>query len=423
MTTSLALKIYLALSTVAQPVYRAILKRRVAAGKEDPNRLTERFGKTTTPRPDGKVVWFHAASVGESQALRGAIAQLLKTHGDLFVVITTTTRTSAALLDQQLPNRAVHQFSPIDTPQATKAFLDHWQPDVAVWTESEIWPRLIIETAERHIPMHLINARVSPRTARSWRKWAGTIGALLGRFNSIATQDTATAELILSLGVSPQLVEVTGSTKARAPALSCDRAELKKLSAQIDTRKCWLAASTHRGEEGAVLKAHAEALRQDPDTLLIIAPRHPERGDEIAELISQAGYNSARRTQQEDIETRTQVYLADTMGEMGLWYRLAPVAFIGGSLEPVGGHNPFEPVGLGAFAISGPHVFNFVEAYKDLEAGGKIALIEHADDLAPAVLMRLSAAPDNLQQTHVDPSGVEDDAEAKIIKRIEQDLT
>lgn len=376
---------YLGLSSIAGPLYRLLLRSRLKQGKEVAARIGERFGKTDKARPDGFLVWFHAASVGESQALLTPLHQILAQVPDLHVLVTTTTRTSAELLSQQLPERAMHQFSPVDTEKATRAFLRHWQPDLAIWTESEIWPRLMIETAAQRIPMHLINARVSPKTAERWRSYAKPLSYLLDRFATIATQDEATRNLITDLGIDDTRVTVTGSTKSQAAPLPHDPETLSKLRDVVGARNCWLAASTHPGEEEYALAAHQEMLQSNPDALLILVPRHPERAEEVRGMITGAGLSCAQRSQHEALTDATQVYLADTMGEMGLWYRLAPISFVGGSLVPIGGHNPYEPIALGSSVISGPKVYNFEDVYTILDKAGGVTMISDGETLGGAV--------------------------------------
>lgn len=376
---------YLGLSSIAGPLYRLFLRRRLTTGKEVATRIGERFGKTDRARPDGFLVWFHAASVGESQALLTPLHQILAQVPDLHVLVTTTTRSSAELLSQQLPERAMHQFSPVDTKQATRAFLRHWQPDLAIWTESEIWPRLMIETAAQGIPMHLINARVSPKTAERWRSHAKSLSYLLDKFATLATQDEATRNLITGLGIDETRVTFTGSTKSQAAPLPHDPELLAKIRNAVGARNCWLAASTHPGEEEFALAAHQEMLQRDPDALLILVPRHPERGAEVRRMITGAGLSCAQRSLHEALDDATKVYLADTMGEMGLWYRLAPISFVGGSLVPIGGHNPYEPIALGSAVISGPEIYNFEDVYAILDAAGGVSMISDGKRLGDAV--------------------------------------
>ena len=381
----LALQLYLWFSAISGPVYQVVLRQRLAQGKEDPKRVSERYGLSTIARPEGPLIWFHAASVGESQAILDPVRQLLEKRPELTVLVTTTTRSSATLLSDQLPNRAIHQYSPVDTPSATRAFLHHWQPDCAIWTESELWPRLLKETKALDVPMFLVNARVSPKTAKRWQRFSGPVGELLSYFRGILAQDGKTASLIGDLGYPAGKLSVTGSTKQTATALPYDPNILKNLKESTAGRPIWLAASTHKGEEEHVVAAHQQLMSLQGNALLLLAPRHPERGDEIERQLNDAGFVCSRRSRTDAITPQTTVYLADTLGELGLWYRLAPVAFIGGSLVPVGGHNPYEPLAVGCATITGPHTYNFQDIYERLAQTQGTTIARDATDIASAV--------------------------------------
>lgn len=376
---------YDVLARLAGGPYRLAYSRRVRLGKEDPDRRRERDGFGGRPRPDGQLVWFHAASVGETTALAPVIAALLAEQPDLHVLVTSTTLTSAKILADVLPERAFHQFSPFDTPTATRRFVDHWKPDLAVWTESEIWPCLIRQTARRRVPMFLINARVSARTARTWQRWPRTVSALLSFFERILVQDARLAALMQDIGVRAEILEVTGSTKEDAAALPCDAEDLTSLEHALGSRRRWLAASTHRGEDECVIAAHKAAFgHEKTPPLLIIAPRHPERGAEVMALLEAAGLSASQRTRGDPI-AGSDAYVADTIGEMGLWFRLCPLAFVGGSLVPVGGHNPIEPIALGCAVLHGPQVENFSEIYERLDAAGGACCVTDQTELAAAL--------------------------------------
>ncbi|OUS22728.1 hypothetical protein A9Q95_05195 [Rhodobacterales bacterium 59_46_T64] len=379
------LRLYLGLSRIAGGAYRMVHRRRITAGKEDPARIGERYGRSNAPRPAGRLVWFHAASVGESQSILELIRRLLGAAPDIEVLVTTTTRSSAALLQRDLPPRARHQYSPVDTPAATRAFLDHWRPDVAVFTESELWPRLLCEVEARGVPALLINARVSQKTAGMWHKMPRTAAALLSPFAHIYTQTGDTAEAMRAIGVAGARITVTGSLKEELPPPDAEAEALATLRKAIGPRPVWLAASTHEGEEMPLIAAQKIILNAAPDMLMILAPRHPERADEINAILHAQGLATAKRSAGELPDAQTQVYLADTLGEMGLWYRLAPIAFIGGSLTKIGGHNPYEPLRLGAALITGPHVGNFAEIYARLDAAGAIVRARSADQIAEAI--------------------------------------
>lgn len=365
MTGSAALSAYLLASRLAAPLAGPILRRRLARGKEDPVRYTERLGHASRSRPDGTLIWMHGASVGEAMSMLPLIDALLA-RSDAHVLVTTGTVTSAARLAPALPEHAFHQFVPVDTAPAVQRFLDHWSPDLAIWIESELWPRLISETANRKIPMALVNARLSERSFRRWRRAAGMARALLGGFGTILTQDQETAGRLAALGADASF---SGNLKALVNVPEPDAETLVAFEAALAGRPVWLAASTHEGEEKGLLQAQHH-LSAHAKALLILAPRHPERGDALAAMARAEGLSLARRSEGSLPGADCQVFLADTLGEMGLWYRLAPITFVGGSLVPRGGHTPFEPIACGSAVLHGRHVDNFATAYRALDTGG-----------------------------------------------------
>ena len=385
MRRSVILSAYLALSARGEGYANRLLARRLAGGKEDPDRIGERRGAASLPRPDGPLIWFHAASVGESLSLLEVIRRLGVHDPALSFLVTTGTRTSAALLAARMPPRCIHQFAPLDVRPYIARFLDHWRPDLAIWTESEFWPGMILQTHDAGIPMLLINGRMSERSTRNWR-WLGRApGVLLDCFAAVQVQDDMTAGALRQFGLPERKIAVTGTLKEGTPPPPCDETERQTLSEAIGGRPVWLAASTHAGEEEIVLNAHLRATRINHNLLLILAPRHPERGDEVEEIVAARGLRCARRSRGDALTRDTQVYLADTLGEMGLWYRIAPVSFVGGSLMEVGGHNPFEPAALGSAIIHGPHVRNFQDVYARLSAASAAVEIRDAEALATAV--------------------------------------
>ena len=346
---------------------RGALDRRLAEGKEDPERVAEREGVTVVPRPDGPLVWLHAASVGESLSLLEIIRRMGDERPDLHVLLTTGTVTSSTILATRMPPRTIHQYVPMDVRPWVRRFLDHWRPDLAVLAESELWPAMIVEADARGIPMALLNARMTDRSFRRWaRLGSGAARSLLTRLAHVQAQDYMTAERLKRLGLPPERLEVTGTLKEGSAALPHDEAERARLADVTRGRPLWLAASTHAGEEAIAAAAHAHAQRSWNRLLLVLVPRHPERADDVEAALCDAGWRVARRSRGDAIETETNIYLADTLGEMGLWYRLCPVSFVGGSLADVGGHNPFEPAALGSAILHGPHVHNFEEIYARL---------------------------------------------------------
>jgi len=390
MGRSIGLWLYLAFSERATGLAERKLQERLAKGKEDPARLQERFGTASVPRPDGTLAWFHAASVGESLSILELVRRLLDQRPDIHVLVTTGTVTSAAMMAERLPERAIHQFAPLDIRPFIRKFLDHWRPDLAIWTESELWPAMIYETGRTNIPMLLINARISRKSARGWRWFPGSARSLLRRFDFVLAQDAVTARNLRRLGLPARKVEVAGTLKEGSAALPCDEAERSRLASALSGRPVWLAASTHPGEEELVARAHRHAARAAQRLLLIIAPRHPERGPEIAEMLRKDGWKIAVRSQGEIPDATTEIYLADTLGEMGLWYRLAPVTFLGGSLVEIGGHNPFEPAALGSAIIHGPYVFKVEDIFNRLAAAGATVKVNSADELGRMVVQVLS---------------------------------
>jgi len=368
------LAVYRGLTWVAAPAVRAYVARRAARGKENAERLAERFGHAARPRPAGRLVWAHAASVGESLALLPLITRLVADDPALRLLVTTGTVTSAEMLARRLPERAIHQFAPVDLPQAVSRFLDHWRPDLALWVESEIWPNLIGATARRRIPMALINARVSARSFRRWRRAPGLSARLLSAFTVCLAQSETDASRLRALGAAD--VRVVGNLKFAAAPLPADAQALADLGATIAGRPRWLAASTHPGEEEIVAAAH-RALKTDfPDLLLLLAPRHPGRGPEIAAALAAEGFSVARRAAGALPEAGHDIYLADTLGELGMFFRLAPVSVVGGSFAPHGGHNPFEPALIGSAIVFGPHMENFSVIARDLVAAGGAVQVE-----------------------------------------------
>lgn len=362
------------------------LQARLEAGKEDPVRVGERRGEASQPRPKGVVIWFHAASVGESLSLLLLIDQLLDDFPDLNVLVTTGTRTSAEVLEARLPAQIIHQFVPLDVGPYVHRFLEHWKPDVAVWTESELWPNLITQTAARGTKMMLLNARMSKTSHDRWRWLPSAAKAILRRFGCIFAQDEATALYLRRLGAKRDTLHVIGSLKESSGALPHDEAERQRFVDMLKTRPVWLAASTHAGEEKIAAEAHVMALKSSHRLLLILAPRHPDRAPQIAEMLRGEGLNVAIRSEGREPDPSTQVYLVDTLGEMGLWYRLAPATFLGGSLVNIGGHNPYEPAALGSAIIHGPFVTNAPDIYSRLDEAGAAIAVCNADELGKAII-------------------------------------
>ncbi|QHE77292.1 3-deoxy-D-manno-octulosonic acid transferase [Hydrogenophaga sp. PBL-H3] len=363
-----ALRAYLVLARWLAPVWHKGLQRRLLRGKETPRSVRQKLGSEYADRPTGPLVWGHAVGVGESMALAGLFARLAERRPDCSFLITTTARTSGdALRRTGLPARCQHQFAPVDTPEAVSRFLDHWRPSLALWCEMDLWPALIAETDARAIPRALVNARLSPESLakRRWGRWL--YQALLPGFRDLFAQNEATADALVALGAPRERITISGTIKALVPPLGCDAVDLETWQQALAGRPVWLLASSHPGEEALALAAHVRLCEQRPGALLIIAPRAPARGLEVAALASAVVSRDAPlRSAGAHIATRSPVYIADTIGEMGLWYRLAPVALVGGSFASVGGHNPHEPLALGCAVLHGPNVWNFAESYERL---------------------------------------------------------
>ena len=387
----LALRTYRAAGRLAAPLVDRALRRREAAGKEDPARRDERRGVASLPRPDGRLVWVHAASVGELLSAAALVERLVATGTP--VLVTTGTVTSAEIAASRLPAGARHQYVPVDLPAWVERFLDHWRPDLAVFVESEIWPATIHALAARGIPQVLVNARISERSARRWSRLDGLPRALFGRLALALAQSDGDGERLRRLGAPA--VAVTGNLKFDGRPLAVDATELDRLTAAIAGRPTWVAASTHPGEEAVAASVHRMLRARVPGLLTVLAPRHPRRGDELRDLFATAGLAVASRSKGETPDAGTDVYLADTIGEMGLVYRLAPVAFVGGSLVRHGGQNPIEPALLGVAVLHGPEVRNFADVYRALDENCGARSVGDAEALAAAVA-----------EAHADPAAL-----------------
>jgi len=383
----LGIVLYRAATRLMAPAAPMLLRRRGRRGKEHRDRAAERLGHPGAPRPAGKLVWVHGASNGECLAALPLI-EALAAQG-VAVVMTSGTVTSAELMQERLPPGAIHQFVPIDTPGATERFLDHWRPDAGLFVDSDLWPNLILGAHARGVKMALVNARMSRRSFESWR-WAKKSAAeILSSFDVCLAQDEEIAERFRKLGAPD--VRVTGSLKEDAPPLPFDAAKLGALKTAIGARPILLAAQTHPGEDETILPAHDTLRRMHANLLTIIVPRHPTRGPDIAMLCDTR--KSARRALNEEIEPGTEVYIADTMGELGLFYRLTPFCFVGGTLIPAGGHNPLEPARLHCAVMAGPHTFNSASAYAAIFAAQGLGLVRTSAEIA-ALAGRLIAQPD-----------------------------
>jgi 3-deoxy-D-manno-octulosonic-acid transferase len=362
----MTLRVYQRLSSAMLPLAPALIKRRLQQGKEDPARIGERRGMSKDVRPHGPLVWIHGASVGEVLAAVGLIEKLRALN--IRILLTSGTVTSAAIVAKRFPADIIHQYVPYDSPRYVARFLDHWRPSLALFIESDLWPNLILASAARRLPMVLINGRMSQRSFPRWRRMAGTISALLGRFDVCLAQSQLDAERFTVLG--SRNVVTTGNLKLDVTAPAADPAKLERLMSVTRGRPVIVAASTHPGEEEILIEAHRTLAGFFPSLLTVIVPRHPHRGEAVARMVEASGLHGALRSREELPTAATDIYVADTMGELGLFYRLAPIVFMGGSLVEHGGQNPVEAVKLGAAVVHGPHVFNFTDVYEALDGAG-----------------------------------------------------
>jgi 3-deoxy-D-manno-octulosonic-acid transferase len=378
---TLALRAYRGALYLGEPAVAGLLAWRARRGKEDPMRLPERRGLPGRARPVGSLAWMHGASIGEALSLIGLVEGMIARG--FSVLVTTGTRTAAELVGTRLPAGAVHQYVPLDAPRWVERFLDHWQPDLALVAESEIWPNTILSLHAREIPLILVNGRMSERSFKGWERSPATAKALLARIAVCLAQTNDDAGRFARLG-APR-VSVAGNLKYDAAVPPADRQQLAYLGDMIGDRPVWVAASTHAGEDAAVARAHAALRDRIPRLLTIVAPRHPRRGEEAAQTAAAAGLRSARRAAGGRPHSAVDLYVADTVGELGLFYRLAPLVFLGGSLVPHGGQNPIEPVRLGAAVLHGPHTHNFGQVYAALDAAGGARPVADGADLAASL--------------------------------------
>ncbi len=389
---SIALALYRAATGLLEPLAPTVLRRRARRGKEDGERLHERLGHASAERPAGPLVWLHGVSVGETLSLLPLVERLRASHPEATLLMTSGTLTSAELLARRLPAGVIHQFAPVDAPGAARRFFAHWRPELAVFVESELWPNLILGAKAQGARLALVSARITERTARGWSRLPGAARAILNAFDLVLAQDAETAARLERLGRPP---DGRLNLKYAGAPLPFDETRLAALQQEAGARPVLLAASTHAGEEALVLETfQAVDAERAGNPLLVIVPRHPDRGAEVADLARGAGFNTGRSGEGDAFSSQCDVYVADRLGELGLWFRLARGAFIGGSLAPdIGGHNPLEAVQVGAPAISGPHVDNWASVFQDLRDAGLVRMLDSSADL-PSAWEILLTTPD-----------------------------
>ncbi len=359
------LRLYRWLVILITPFLKIHLRRRLARGKEDPARLYERFGGASLPRPKGKLVWIHAASVGESVSVLKLIQDLTDQHPKIKILLTTGTVTSARLMAQRLPKSVIHQYIPLDVPNWMARFLDHWQPNHVMILESELWPNMLAEIKRRSISCWLVNARLSPKSYCRWRYLRGIFATLMSAFDKIFTPTPETLQRLKTLGGIQ--AELSVNLKYTTDPLPVNEAELADLKKSLK-RPVLAVVSTHAGEESFILESVQVLKKEHPTLLVILAPRHPDRSETVLSILSDFGLSVARRSLREVPTAKTNVWLIDTIGDLGLVYSLAPVCVLGGSFEAIGGHNPIEPYNLGCIVVQGKNTFNFTDTNQVLEA-------------------------------------------------------
>ena len=382
MTAPLSLIAYRTASFLATPLAGPILAMRLRRGKEDPRRIGERRGLTRLARPPGPLVWLHGASVGEAAVLLPFVERITRTGAT--ALVTTGTLTSAALLAQRLPAGALHQYAPLDSPLFVRRFLRHWRPDAALVAESELWPNMIVELKRSGSPLAMVNGRISERSLSRWMKAPRFIAALMKDFDLCLARSERDGERLVALG-APRVL-VVGDVKFDAPTLPADRRELAELAGLTSGRQIWIAASTHEGEEMIAAAAHRRLRQVFPDALTLIAPRHPDRGEAVLRQLEAQGLVCALRSRGDAIGPGTAVYVCDTIGELGLFYRLAGVVFVGKSFVGGGGQNPIEPARLACAILHGPMVANFADAYAALDDADGALAVARPEDLGDALI-------------------------------------
>lgn len=370
-------------------VIRRYIEKRKKMGKEDVKRFNERVGRPTKPRPAGRLIWLHGASVGESISMLPLINRLLEIYPDAHVMVTTGTTTSAEVMAKRLPERAFHQYLPIDNPVFAARFIRHWQPTIALWFESEFWPGMLSTIKRRNIPLILINGRISNKSFKRWQQFDFVIKEILDCFTACLGQSEEDAYRLRALGAKDAMC--LGNLKYAGLPIPVDEEKKKEIQDEIGERPVWLVSSTHSDEESKIGRYLKELSAKHEGLLTIIAPRHPTRGVEIRDILQDKyQLKTALRSANEKIQPETEVYIADTIGEMGIWYELCPIVFIGGSLIPHGGQNFMEPSRCRDAVIVGPHMHNFTDAMNRAKRADGIIQVDETVDLIDMVDQLLS---------------------------------
>lgn len=383
--------IYKKALVLGTPAIKLILDRRLKNGKEDPARISERKGIASLSRPAGPLLWVHVASVGEAQSVLSLIDLMLSQNPQLNILVTSVTKTSADLLADKLPSRAFHQYAPVDHPDWVRKFLDHWHPNMAIWVESELWPTMLTFLKKRHIPCALLNAHMSPKSYKNWQRAPAFARQLLSVFLVILAQSKQDADYYREFSIHG--VVTTDNIKYAAKPLTFSEHDENVLKQAIGNRPVWLYASSHEGEEDLAAETHRQLSSQFPDLLTIIALRHPDRGPEVLKSLQDKGMKARLRGTNKSLPTASdQVYIVDTMGELGLFYHSSPLALVGRSFsnDGGGGHNPIEPALLNCAVLHGPAVQNSAALYREMDEAGAALEIKNKNDLASVILNLLS---------------------------------
>lgn len=382
------IKIYNTLITILYPlVIKRYINKRKENGKEDTKRFNERTGRPLKKRPEGKLIWLHGASVGESVSMLPLIQRILETYPEAHVMVTTGTVTSADVMNKRLPDRAFHQYIPIDNPIFTTRFVKYWRPDVALWFESEFWPAMLSSIKRKNIPLILINGRISNKTFKRWQQFDFISKELLGCFTLCLGQSEEDAYRLQVLGAPMSMC--LGNLKFSGLPLPIDEKAKAEFKRQLGGRRLWLASATHDDEEVKIAKIHQRLKQKFPDILTVIVPRHPQRGTEINTNLTELGFKTALRSAESPLKDSTDIYIADTIGEMGMWYDVADIIFIGGSLIPHGGQNFMEPSRVRDAVIVGPHMHNFTDAMNRAKKADAVIQVNDTIELQEQVELLL----------------------------------
>lgn len=416
------LSFYRFLTGFSGSVFKKELKKRLARGKEDEKRLPERMGVPSRPRPDGNLVWIHAASVGEAQSALILMSALNKAQQNLNILITSGTKTSAKLMEMRLPENAIHQYIPLDHPAWIKQFLDHWKPQLVLWMESELWPNILLSLKERKIPAALVNARLSKKSYKRWCKAKKGANKLLSVFTLCLAQSQEDADHFTGLGC--QNVKVLGNLKYSAALLPYKKEPFERINKALDNRPVWLYASTHDGEEDIACRLHMRLKEKFPNILTLIAPRHPERREDIKNTCANYELKTKTRSETQLVPAPDDdIYIIDTIGEMGLFYSLSPIACIGRSFsnDGGGGHNPIEAAQLNTAILHGPHVQNLSHIYEEMDKAGAIIKVKDEIDFHQRLEKLLSDEEGRSAMQHKAEQFV--DAKSKIIDDVMNELS